>query len=206
MNLFKSIHESNNHIITPINISTMTVIGKLENVFDINEFYNENIFNLHIDKDLYVENKESKFTKKGKPIKSFRNQITFKSLTRKCNIKIFCNGNLQMTGIKSNEDIELFSKKISGILKTNIHSIEVVMINVVYKFLDRQLHLYDIYDKLISLDLNTHYTPEIYPGLKLKIHTATALIFATGSVIISSKCIQDTIHIIDELFLLFNKV
>jgi TATA-box binding protein (TBP) (component of TFIID and TFIIIB) len=202
MELFTLISKHNENIITPIRVTTMTIVAKIVSPINIQQFYCDNKLNQkNIDGDLYIENKEIKCNKKGQLIKSFRNQITFKSQTRRCNIKLFTNG-LQMTGIKSYDDIEHFTKEISKRIEREISDIKMVMINILFKFRDSRLHLYDLYDKFEDSYLETHYTPEIYPGLKLKMNSATALIFATGSVIVSSKTVEDSVELIE--FLLMN--
>ena len=49
------------------------------------------------------------------------------------------------------------------------------------------IHLYDLCAKFMDEGYESYYTPEIYPGIKLKYNSSTALIFATGSIIISTK-------------------
>jgi len=177
----------------------MTYVCKFAKVIDTNAFYKTNIDKV-IDSELYIENKQNKINKKGVHVKSFGNQITIKSLAKKYNIKLFSNGKIQMTGIKSREDAKHVEKKLRLIFETDIIDMEMAMMNVTFKITDKPVHLYHLFDVLAVQDLVVYYTPEIYPGLKLKYNKSTAMLFATGSIIISTKDEMD-IAIITSLLL-----
>lgn len=184
---------------TKYKISTMTYVCKFLNINDTNLFYQDNVDKV-IDDELYIENKLKKINKKGLPVKSFGNQITIKSHIKKYNIKLFSNGKIQMTGIKSLEDTQHIQNKLQIIFKTDIIDMEMVMMNVTFKITERPIHLYELFDTMSLKDMTVYYTPEIYPGLKLKYNKSTAMLFATGSIIISTKDETD-IEIITGLLL-----
>lgn len=171
---------------TPYRVSTMTYVCKFSNAIDTTTFYEANVETV-IDDELYIENKQKKTNKKGVAVKSFGNQITFKSHVKKYNIKLFSNGKIQMTGIKSIEDTQHIQSKLQLIFETDIIGMEMVMMNVTFKISEQPIHLYHLFDTLAVQDLVVYYTPEIYPGLKLKYNKSTAMLFATGSIIISTK-------------------
>lgn len=171
---------------TAYRISTMTYVCKFAEVIDTKAFYETNIDKV-IDSELYIENKQKKMNKKGMPVKSFGNQITIKSLAKKYNIKLFSNGKIQMTGIKSSADAQHIENKLRFIFETDIIDMEMAMMNVTFKITEKPIHLYHLFDVLAVQDLVVYYTPEIYPGLKLKYNKSTAMLFATGSIIISTK-------------------
>jgi TATA-box binding protein (TBP) (component of TFIID and TFIIIB) len=165
----------------------MTYTAKLEKNPEIalKDFYDQNVGST-IDDDFYIENKAEKKNSKGIFKKSFGNQLTFKSIHRKYNVKIFYNSNIQVTGVKSIEDVEYIQSKMETILESKIINIKRVMKNVVAKLSMERIHLYQLYDSLKENQFNCNYTPEVYPGCKLKINKSTALVFGTGSVIIST--------------------
>lgn len=183
----------------PYKISTMTYVCKFSNIVNTHVFYEANVDKV-IDSELYIENKQNKINKKGLPVKSFGNQITIKSHVKKYNIKLFSNGKIQMTGIKSIEDTEYIQNKLQLIFQTDIIDTELAMMNVSFKLSERPIHLYNLFDTLVLQDLIVYYTPEIYPGLKLKYNKSTALLFATGSIIISTKDETD-IEVIRKILL-----
>ena len=80
----------------------MTYVAKVDTDRDIKCLYDEYLHK-SIDTDLYVEDKSTKVTKKGRPKKSFGNQMTIKSRSKKFNLKLFYNKKIQITGMKSLE-------------------------------------------------------------------------------------------------------
>lgn len=170
-------------------ISTMTYVAKFESDKNIQNIYDKYV-NKFIDNDLYIEDKKTKMTKKGKPKKSFGNQMTIKSKSKRFNMKIFYNKKIQLTGIKSLDDLINIFKRVESALDIIISSPKLVMKNMVTS-IGYEVNLYDMYDHLKNEDLDVHYSPEIYPGLKLKYENATALVFATGKMIISTKSVEE---------------
>lgn len=190
----------------PYKISTMTYVCRFAEIVDTKAFY-EAYVGKEIDADFYIENKMTKINKKGVLVKSFGNQITIKSNIKNYNIKLFSNGKIQITGIKHPEDALHIESRLSDIFKTRIVDMEMVMMNVTFKISSKPIHLYNLYDVLLERELLVHYTPEIYPGLKLKFNRSTALLFATGSIIIStrlSKDIEDITALLDSLIKLLS--
>ena len=170
----------------PYKISTSTYTSKNLTQVCIKKIY-ENYLNFHFDDSLYIENKDTKINKKGQIIKNFYNQITFKSKDHKFNIKLFSNNTIQMTGIKAKEDIDFIVSKLEKIFNLNIVDIKMVMLNVTLNLSKKVLNLYKMYEYFKMNNFEIYYTPEIYPGLKLKYKKNTALIFATGNAIISCQ-------------------
>ena len=170
-------------------ISTMTYVANFESNQNIKNIYDQYV-NKMIDNDLYIEDKMTKMTKKGKPKKSFGNQMTIKSKSKRFNMKIFYNKKIQLTGIKSLDDLIHIFKRIERTLDFKISSPRLVMKNMVAN-IGHEVNLYNMYEKLKNDDHDVHYSPEIYPGLKLKHKHATALVFATGKMIISTKSVEE---------------
>lgn len=176
-------------------ISTMTYVAKFDNQIDILSIY-ENGLRQNLDKDFFIEDKSKKVTKKGKPKKSFGNQITIKSRTMTFNLKIFFNKKIQVTGVKSRENLDTIFNKLEHLFKIKITSPKLVMKNCVAN-LGVNLNLFKLFHHMKDVNLSVNYTPEIYPGLKLKHHDRTAMIFATGKVILSSKCEEDPVELLE---------
>ena len=172
-----------------LKVSTMTYIGSINTHTHIKDIYSQYV-NKAFHKDLYIENKATKFNKKGKFVKSFGNQFTIKSKTKKYNIKLFFNNKFQITGIKSNVDVERIIHEIKTTLNIDMLNPVMVMKNVSLKANrspENMIHLYDLCARFTNEGYTAYYIPEIYPGVKLKYTSSTALIFATGSIIISTK-------------------
>ena len=168
-------------------ISTMTYIAECSNLKHSVKTYYDACVDKEIDDDLYIENKDNKKTKKGKFVKSFGNQMTIKSKSKKFNVKLFYNKRIQITGVKSEEDVQSIFQKLCDLFDFTIHSEKMVMKNLALKISPNTINLYNLYDKLKTNHSDVTYTPEIYPGLKFKTGNSTALTFATGNVIISTK-------------------
>lgn len=168
-------------------VSTMTYIGEIsETKHPVRLFYTAWV-DTEIDTDLYIENKDKKRTKKGKFIKSFGNQLTIRSRTKNFNVKLFYNNRIQITGVKSHEDVRDIFDKLCNVFDFKIINEKMVMKNVSVKISQTTINLYKMFDRLSSEGRTVSYTPEIYPGLKFKTGRSTALVFATGNVIISTK-------------------
>ena len=63
----------------------MTYVANFESNQNIKNIYDQYV-NKMIDNDLYIEDKMTKMTKKGKPKKSFGNQMTIKSKSKRFNM------------------------------------------------------------------------------------------------------------------------
>ena len=181
-----------------LKISTMTFVARIENTVDLPSIYEKGIRESSFlqQVDFFIEDKSKKMTKKGKPKKSFGNQMTIKSRTMKFNLKVFFNGKIQVTGVKSRDNLELIFDKLDRLYGIKVTSPKLVMKNSVVN-LEVDLNLYALFQRMVHMKLSANYTPEIYPGLKLKHDNSTALIFATGKVILSSKSDDDPLELLD---------
>ena len=184
---------------TPIRISTMTITSNMNTELNLLE-----IFNMVEISDTYPiiegiklgsELIKGKFKeKKKKPGKKnyFQNQITMiiklentlkiPNLDElKANIKIFKNGKIQMTGIKSNDHYKMvidylylmfteFHKRNNNILDINefkISNYNVVLINSDFRT-NFEINRENIYKYLYKTGYFVIYEPDIYPGVNLK--------------------------------------
>lgn len=169
-------------------VSTMTFVGRLETDASIRDLYLQNV-SKRIHGDFYIEDKTIKHNKKGKFMKSFGNQMTLKNYSKKYNIKLFYNKKFQITGIKSDEDLQYIIEAVKSIFNIDMVEPKMVMKNVTMRVSrnpNYHIHMYNLYRRLMH-DHEVYYTPEIYPGIKLKYNMSTALVFATGSFIISAR-------------------
>lgn len=189
-----------------LRISTMTAICSIGINIDLVNLYEsinikENIDNYPFIKSCQYGNNNikggtiKKPRKKRNPSKSskrpyFQNQVTFIILIsqiRQVNLKIFRNGKIQMTGLKSKEEgIIACQKIISEIKKLNlyylpnttnetelINNFSIVLINSDFSggFKIKRDKLYEIlYNKKIFVS----YEPDIYPGVNAKYYWNTS--------------------------------
>lgn len=152
---------------------------------------------------------QSIYTSSRRP---FNNAVVFKckgvptdnnTILDKQAVKIFCNGNVHITGVKNITDalylgdlfatmIELMYGGIGGSYRYTFSRFEVQLVNLYF-----QLHLVDSNDKLLNLSKVMQYlqnnTPyyacyntERHAGVIVKAVEFTLLIFSSGNVIISS--------------------
>lgn len=189
-------------VASPYRVSTMTCNGSVGTQVDINLFFE----NVHIDdsKFIYTEykvhrhrgtkpkNKKGRGKKEpmmneGPAKKCFDNQVTiiYKVADNYCpNIKLFRNGNIQMTGIRNHEDGEMITRIVAEEIK-RIHAENVATIvsdvnkvsggefkvrminsNFSVPFLVRRKELHKL---LISPEYNNNcnFQGTTYPGVKL---------------------------------------
>lgn len=133
--------------------------------------------------------KKSKKKKKMKKMTSFFNQITMEIRTsemKKVNVKLFCNGSVQMTGCKTVADCNIAIRKLIAMLREmgkaeklvsnedtlGMHNFKIDMINsnfkINYKINRRQLHtiigkqpgIYSRYEPNIHACVNIKYYGE----------------------------------------------
>jgi TATA-box binding protein (TBP) (component of TFIID and TFIIIB) len=175
-----------------LRLSTITATSKFSDIIDLDKLY----LNTDID-DTYkfleygekykgdIDKKNLKKRDKGTK-KFFYNQITFHlfkkfdNISKKVNIKLFNNGSIQMTGIKSESHGKnivnlLFNKikdinKIDKLYKTTdltILNYSIAMINtdfdIGFKINREKLNRY-----MINKNIYTSYEPCIYPGVLIK--------------------------------------
>ena len=185
--------------VTPYRISTMTVTGSIDSVINLKVLFD----NIDIDKFKnikYVEygaskteqcfkgNKEKKPKKKVTQIKRFDNQMTLHITDDlyKYNLKLFKNGNLQMTGVKDIEKGKLIVDELINIIKNinNNHDDSVTdddnklinknystrLINCDFK-VNFKIHRTLLHKLLIDkYKLACSYEPCIYQGVKVSFY------------------------------------
>ena len=188
--------------LTGLKISTMTMVCDMKIDIDLEKltknFVRPNYPLCFIKKAKTT--KDVTYTKRGKPKKSFYNQttITINQNTKK-SIKVFKNGKLQMTGIRSMNDFKSTIEVIKGILKNSSGAVEkeheekfkeispvVAMINSNFN-LNKELDLRKIKSSIV-LDkeiTDVSYNPDVYPGVNAKYNGTSILIFGTGNVVIT---------------------
>jgi TATA-box binding protein (TBP) (component of TFIID and TFIIIB) len=181
---------------TPYRISTITVTGSIGTNVTLDNLY-QNI-SKNIDNDItYLEfgknkhdlqstginEKLSKKKKVVKPKSRFDNQLTivFQMNENKYNTKLFKNGNVQMTGVKSIEkgynaidhlitilhkydDGNIFEKTEN--LCNNNYSIRLINSDFKINYEIRLDHLYNLITKKYNIICS--YEPCIYPGAKIE--------------------------------------
>lgn len=182
----------------PYRISTITAVGSLDGHININMLFDniklDSTHNIQSNSNIpclvYLEFGKDKFdcqfkgdVSKRKIEKNntnrkrrFDHQATLLFMFKGAliNMKLFTNGNIQMTGVKSIEDgkviiknlitlIELYTKQIVQIV-----SYKICLINCDFKlpFEIRRDNLHDVFCKYYKT--NCSYEPCIYPGVKLK--------------------------------------
>ena len=182
--------DKNDIINTKIRISTMTMISSIDSNIDLNNLYE----NFRIsDKIKYIEYgknpvkgeifRKIKKPRKKKEKKYFYNQLTLHVFSDKLvNTKIFNNGRIQMTGVKSYDQgkqvVEIFlqelyslseEKKESIVDNSNpkINKYEVALINsdfdIGFKINREVLHRI-----IVSMNYYSSFEPSIYPGVNIK--------------------------------------
>ena len=181
-----------------IRVSTITSIleTNLKSI-DLKLIDKELIKNTDIHVKFIPDRSIHSITKRGKIKKSFFNQLTFtyQDVTRK-SVKIFKNGKIHITGLRSLCDIDLATHKIETILQNSIEkcasitSTKICMMNAILK-LGYAINLYNLCRLFVNNKYNFSYTPEVYPAINLKRNynniVITFLIFKSGNIIISSN-------------------
>ena len=216
LKLMETSYSNIKHGYTTLNISTMTIICQTNSsCTDIEALVSR--FDEFIDFPAELKKKKRTdtpvITKRGKIINSFFNQatMTFRDITTK-SIKIFTNGNLQMTGITSLlEGIRVANricKLLSKCTEVDIYpvKIRIAMINSDFHTRKR-INLPGLMQVIRhKTGVAVGYDPDTYPGLKVyysvgcinkcietcKCKKVSIFIFSTGAVVITgSKNIKD---------------
>ena len=177
-----------------ISISTITYICDLHCGINIKNLKDEFESPIHPTCDIVIakEHNEYELTKRGRVIKSFYNQITIKynDHTTK-SIKVFSNGRLQITGITSEYEANRTVDIVCGIIsktqdfQPKARNIWIGMINTNFSFgvnIDIKKTL-----KLLkeTSSVKAVYSPDVYPGIKVKHHNTSIFVFRTGKVVIT---------------------
>ena len=171
-----------------LRISTMTAVSKLSEHINIEKLYESLEIN---DVVKFIEHKEKykgyskkldKKARKNKVKRTFFNQSTIHiyHFDKIVNVKIFNNGNIQMTGLKYEEQgkevlnivKDIFiekNKKIKFFENTNIDILEyrIVLINSDFD-IGYSLNREKLHRKIIDLGLYSTYEPCMYPGVNIK--------------------------------------
>jgi len=181
-----------------LRISTMTAVSKIAGEIDLS-----NIFEmLNVNDDVkFIQYKEkdkgittTKKKRKNNPKKTFYNQVTLHVFYDKIvNVKIFNNGKIQMTGLKSEE----MGNHIIRIVKDNIKNLELIEIynendfyktvlinsdfDIKYKVDREKLH-----DYMIDSGIYSSYEPCFYPGVNIKYYYNS--LYDNGICLCENRC------------------
>jgi TATA-box binding protein (TBP) (component of TFIID and TFIIIB) len=242
---------------TPYKISTITATGSLNSLLNLDELYDKLEVNDNI---IYIEYGSSKSSscskgenpkvvnrkrRNNKVIKRFDNQITLiladigndelKAMYTKTNInaKVFRNGNVQMTGLKSEKQGKECMNYISHIVKMYcnnevfVSSYNIQLINSDYR-INRNINRNKLNNVINNnFDIMSLFEPCIYPGVKVKYYwnndkdskkdgccyccydkdctckKITIAVFQSGCIIITGAQMRDQI---DEAYVFFNNI
>lgn len=166
---------------TNCSVSTMTVCGKVDTPVDINAV-------MALDAEDYGLTVPESPTKRSKTPKTFFNQLTIKSGTT--SVKIFSNGAVHVTGVKSLVHFADVIDRVCMALGTvmdrqpGLESASISMINAIF-CVACKLPLRTLRDAFEKAGHVASYDPDAYPGINAKINKITVMIFTTGNVIIS---------------------
>ncbi len=191
--MFRNVHLTNASlkVITPRNcsVSTMTLCGKLAKEIEISHVL-EWMTNHELDESLDLTIPPESPKKKAR---SFYNQLTIKS--KSTSIKLFSNGAIHVTGVKSPVHfIDVMDRVSNGLgiilneLPPCLESVSFSMINAIF-CAACTLPLRVLRQSLEDAGHAASYDPDAYPGINAKISSGnadvTVMIFTTGNVIIS---------------------
>lgn len=174
-----------------INISTMTILVTFQDSINLIDLKKENT------PEYFLKYNSEHMIPKGKKTgNEFMNQYTikYKDENGRKNIKIFPNGKIHITGVKSFNEIKYISDSVilfSG-KKNKVTNIEICLLNTNFHVgIGLNLHnLGEIIKNQEERDVNvdiplSFYDPNKYPGLKLKYNGTSILIFSSGSIMIA---------------------
>jgi len=187
-----------------LSLSTMTMVCELTKTIDILSL-SEN-FKSPVSPVCTIKkpkhNTEFELSKRGKKKKTFFNQasIHYETHTCKC-IKVFSNGRLHITGVTSMKEASDLCKFICNILNNTSGAIlgeknvsalnlRICMINTNFA-LNNGIDIIKLKKHLSANEsIVCHYTPDTYPGLKIKFHhsnnnISSVFIFSSGQVVIT---------------------
>jgi len=177
-----------------LRISTMTAVSKLSEHINIEKLYEsipiDDIVKFIEYKTQYkgYSKKLDKKVRKNKVKRTFFNQSTIHIYhgDKIVNVKIFNNGNIQMTGLKYEEQgkevlnilKDIFiekNKKIKFFENTNIDILEyrIVLINSDFD-IGYSLNREKLHREIIDLGLYSTYEPCMYPGVNIKYYYNTS--------------------------------
>jgi TATA-box binding protein (TBP) (component of TFIID and TFIIIB) len=220
----------------PVKISTMTVFIKVNKAVSLDKlpiaFKSKNLKLMSFIEEVTGSSSNIYISEKGK---TFFNSIVFKcknihtdhgTTLKSLAVKVFCNGNMHITGAKSTEDAVYLGDVFVSMLdvidggtgvddKFMMTGFDVQMINYVFNHFslkdskdDKQkimISLPELYKKLHeSSDYFMQFNPERHSGIIIKAPSYSVLIFDSGNVIISLQRPSDIVKAythINELLL-----
>ena len=221
LKLMETAYECTKYGYTGLNISTMTLICQTNSTCtDIDAVVSK--FDEHIDFPAELKKKKRTdvpvVTKRGKIINSFFNQatMTFKDITTK-SIKIFTNGNLQMTGITSLLEGIRVAHRVCALL-TKCTEVDIYPVALRIAMINSDFHvrkrvnlpgLKEVIRHKTGVDVG--YDPDTYPGLKVyydvgcqctkgatdgdcKCKKVSIFVFSTGAVVITGSKSIPALH------------
>lgn len=206
-----------------LNLSTMTMICDLTTTVDI-KMLSENFRSpsqIEVTIKKIQHNTDYSLTKRGKKKKTFFNQASlhFTTHTTKC-VKVFSNGKLHITGVTSMIEAETVATFICSILNKTIGvvkgsksiaatNLQICMINTNFS-MNHGLHILALKNFLHSDNIVCQYTPDTYPGLKIKFthenkNKTSIFIFSSGQIVITgAKQMSDIIEVYTYLMDIMN--
>ena len=170
---------------TDLKISTMTVVVELSIFIDIHK-----MGEVDVPEYFRMRECEIKIPKGGKTGDEFMNQFTLKYVEGKSrrNVKIFPNGRLHMTGVKSLKDVMKICDELQGYLgEFKVENLKICLINSNYhagigiEIRKLAKKLCECEDPLLYLPFSFQ-DPNKYPGLRFKYDNTTLLIFSSGAI------------------------
>ena len=196
LEISESAHEKGHHF----HITTMTCLFRVHCKIDIAKLYNiyqEDGVTLRLSKNT----KDYYRTKRNKVTKVFYNQISFIfSDYSKKSIKLFSNGNVQITGLASLHDFQCTKELVLEWLNkyTDVEydvipgTEKIAMLNAHYTVSD-YIKLKPFIEKAKQNEhvLRVRYKPESYPAINVKMKNNTSVfVFRTGNIIMSTNSIE----------------
>jgi TATA-box binding protein (TBP) (component of TFIID and TFIIIB) len=190
-----------------LKLSTMTIFSRVQVPpnFSLNRviemYLNEGIERIRellgLEVHVVFPIRKVKSTSRGKPINNFFNQLTFwyKDGTKK-SVKLFINGNVHVTGCRSLREYVTLVGRICRFINAafdqdscRAEGVDIHMINTNFG-VNIGLDLSKLKKILLDMGMCATYDREVYPGLNLKVPTATGreasvLIFISGNIIIT---------------------
>ena len=160
-------------------------------------------------------------SKKNARVRNFFNQITMVIYTengRKINLKLFCNGSVQMTGCKSVEDCHIAMNKLIDMIKSieddeqvaeldkiGIHGFKIDMINSNFK-VDYMINRRELHNHISNTpDVYSRFDPNNHAGLIVKYYGnndnkkgISIFVFESGNIIITGAKNKEHIMIAYE--------
>jgi TATA-box binding protein (TBP) (component of TFIID and TFIIIB) len=175
-----------------LRISTMTACSEIRSNINLSKLYE----NTHVSDFIkYVEHgdnnykgyalKNDKKKRKEKAKKTFFNQVTMHCFydDKIINVKFFNNGQMQMTGLKYEEQgNNLYNDKLFNLIKDyketfdginlKLYNYRIVLINSDFS-LDKPVNRDDVQNKLMEYNYYSTYEPCVYPGVNIKYYFNT---------------------------------